>query len=88
MTATASRNDQLRRLGVLIAIAFVDMVGFMLVLPLLPFYALDLHATPFQIGLIYSAFSIAHATASSEISTPHTVRAPAARASPIVPVPQ
>lgn len=59
MTATASRNDQLRRLGVLIAIAFVDMVGFMLVLPLLPFYALDLHATPFQIGLIYSAFSIA-----------------------------
>ena len=59
MTATASRNDQLSRLGVLIAIAFVDMVGFMLVLPLLPFYALDLHATPFQIGLIYSAFSIA-----------------------------
>jgi len=59
MTATTSRNDQLRRLGVLIAIAFVDMVGFMLVLPLLPFYALDLHATPFQIGLIYSAFSIA-----------------------------
>lgn len=59
MTATASRNDQLRRLGVLIAIAFVDMVGFMLVLPLLPFYALDLHATPFQIGVIYSAFSIA-----------------------------
>lgn len=59
MTAAASRNDQLRRLGVLIAIAFVDMVGFMLVLPLLPFYALDLHATPFQIGLIYSAFSIA-----------------------------
>lgn len=59
MTATASRNDQFRRLGVLIAIAFVDMVGFMLVLPLLPFYALDLHATPFQIGLIYSAFSIA-----------------------------
>lgn len=59
MTATASRSDQLRRLGVLIAIAFVDMVGFMLVLPLLPFYALDLHATPFQIGLIYSAFSIA-----------------------------
>jgi len=59
MTAPASRTDQLRRLGVLIAIAFVDMVGFMLVLPLLPFYALDMHASPFQIGLIYSAFSIA-----------------------------
>lgn len=59
MTATPSRQDQLRRLGVLIAIAFVDMVGFMLVLPLLPFYALQMHGTPFQIGLIYSAFSIA-----------------------------
>jgi MFS family permease len=59
MTAPGAANHQLKRLGVLIAIAFVDMVGFMLVLPLLPFYALQLHATPFQIGLIYSAFSIA-----------------------------
>ncbi len=59
MTTPAGGNHQLRRLAVLIAIAFVDMVGFMLVLPLLPFYALKLHATPFQIGLIYSAFSIA-----------------------------
>ncbi len=59
MTAPAGGNHQLRRLAVLIAIAFVDMVGFMLVLPLLPFYALKLHAEPFQIGLIYSAFSIA-----------------------------
>lgn len=59
MTVPAGGNQQLRRLGVLIAIAFVDMVGFMLVLPLLPFYALELRATPFQIGIIYSAFSIA-----------------------------
>ena len=28
-------------------------------IPLLPFYALQLKATPFEIGLIYSAFSIA-----------------------------
>jgi MFS family permease len=59
MTAPLSGSGQLRRLGVLIAIAFVDMVGFMLVLPLLPFYALKMHATPFQIGVIYAAFSIA-----------------------------
>jgi MFS family permease len=59
MTTSTGGIPHLRRLGVLIAIAFVDMVGFMLVLPLLPFYALQLHATPFQIGLIYSAFSIA-----------------------------
>ena len=35
-----------------------------------------------------SAFSIAHATDSSEISTPHTVSASFAIVSPIVPVPQ
>ena len=35
-----------RRLAVLIAVNFVDMIGFMIVLPLLPFYALKLHATP------------------------------------------
>ena len=35
-----------------------------------------------------SAFSSAHATDSSEISTPQTVSAFAASASPIVPVPQ
>ena len=36
MTGPGGGNHQLRRLSVLIAIAFVDMVGFMLVLPLLP----------------------------------------------------
>jgi len=48
-----------RRLAVLIAVNFVDMVGFMIVLPLLPFYALDLQATPELVGLLIAAFSIA-----------------------------
>ena len=40
---TFEPNDsrgQFRRLAVLIAVNFVDMIGFMIVLPLLPFYAL------------------------------------------------
>jgi multidrug resistance protein len=48
-----------RRLAVLIAVNFVDMVGFMIVLPLLPFYALDLDASPELVGLLIAAFSIA-----------------------------
>ncbi|MBA3319328.1 MAG: MFS transporter [Gemmatimonadales bacterium] len=48
-----------RRLAILIAVNFVDMVGFMIVLPLLPFYALDLRASPEIIGLLIAAFSIA-----------------------------
>ncbi len=48
-----------RRLAVLIAVNFVDMVGFMIVLPLLPFYALKLKASPEIIGLLIATFSIA-----------------------------
>jgi multidrug resistance protein len=54
-----SGSGGFRRLAVLIAVNFVDMVGFMIVLPLLPFYALDLHASPEIVGLLIAAFSIA-----------------------------
>jgi len=55
----ASARDQFRRLAVLIATCFVDMIGFAMVLPILPFYALDLKASPFEIGIITAAFSAA-----------------------------
>jgi multidrug resistance protein len=48
-----------RRLAVLIAVNFVDMIGFMIVLPLLPFYALKLHASPETVGQLIASFSIA-----------------------------
>ena len=51
--------SQFRRLAVLIAVNFVDMIGFMIVLPLLPFYALKLNATPETIGQLIASFSIA-----------------------------
>ena len=50
-------RDQFRRLTILIAVAFVDMIGFAMVFPLLPFYALKLHAQPQTIGFIIAAFS-------------------------------
>lgn len=58
-----SRRAQFRRLAVLIAISFVDMLGFFLILPILPYYALELHATPETIGWIIAAFSIAQLVA-------------------------
>jgi len=57
--APPGRNGELRRLSVLIATCFVDMIGFGIVLPLLPFYALRLHATPVDVGIITAAFSAA-----------------------------
>jgi len=52
-------GGQFRRLAVLIAVNFVDMIGFMIVLPLLPFYALELRASPEVIGWLIASFSIA-----------------------------
>ena len=58
MTARAEQG-QFRRLAILIATSFVDMIGFSIVFPLLPFYALKLHGTAFDVGLITAAFSAA-----------------------------
>jgi MFS family permease len=48
-----------RRLAVLIAVNVVDMIGFMIVLPLLPFYAQEMRASPEVIGALIASFSIA-----------------------------
>ncbi len=39
-------------------IVFVDVLGFTIILPLLPFYSEALGATPFQVGLLVSVFGI------------------------------
>lgn len=49
----------LRRMWVLMATVFIDMLGFFIVLPLLPFYAQRLGADPTRIGGLVSAFAIA-----------------------------
>ncbi len=64
MTEQLSQRDQFRRLLVLIAANFVDMVGLMIVVPILPFYALKLEATPEVIGWIIASFSIAQLVSS------------------------
>jgi MFS family permease len=48
-----------RALWVLMATAFVDMMGFAMVFPLLPFYATELGARPALIGWLIASFSIA-----------------------------
>src|SRR6266702_1386748 len=46
------------------SLAFVDMIGLMLVLPLLPLYAKDLHADPITIGFLTASFPVAQLMAS------------------------
>src|SRR5256884_153352 len=54
----------MRRMAVLMAVAFVDMIGLMLVLPLLPLYATHLHASATTIGFLTAAFPVAQLLAS------------------------
>ncbi len=58
-TRSAVADPEFRKLSVLIATAFVDMIGFAMVLPLLPFYALKLQASVELIGAMLAAFSVA-----------------------------
>ncbi len=58
-TDRTKRVAMLRRTGlsILFATVLVDMIGFGIVLPLLPFYAEDLGATPFEVTMIIASFS-------------------------------
>jgi len=59
-----SRENTMGKLIVLMITAFVDMVGFAMVLPLIPFYATRMGATGFHVGLLISAFSVAQLVSS------------------------
>jgi multidrug resistance protein len=52
-------RDFIKRLWVLMSTVFVDMIGFLIVLPLLPFYAERLGADPIHVGALVSIFAAA-----------------------------
>ncbi|MBW8874986.1 MAG: MFS transporter [Acidobacteria bacterium] len=52
-------SSSLKQLSVLMATVFVDMIGFLMVVPTLPFYAKQLGARPVVITLIISSFFFA-----------------------------
>jgi multidrug resistance protein len=53
------QSSSLKQLWILMATVFVDMIGFLIVQPMLPFYATHLGARPLVVTLIISAFSFA-----------------------------
>ena len=48
-----------RPLFVLFVTILVNLIGFGIIIPLLPFYALKFGASPFVIGLLFASFSVA-----------------------------
>ncbi len=57
LSPAADHADR-RALVVLFAIVFINLVGFGLVVPLLPFFGDSLNAEPWQVALMFSAYSI------------------------------
>ncbi|MEA2600914.1 MAG: hypothetical protein QOF89_1906 [Acidobacteriota bacterium] len=53
------QSSSLKQLWVLMATVFVDMIGFLMVVPILPFYAKHLGARPIVITFIISSFFLA-----------------------------
>ena len=51
--------DKKAALFTVFLVVLVDLMGFGIILPLLPFYASKFHATPLVIGLLYSVYSVA-----------------------------
>ncbi|MDQ6737462.1 MAG: MFS transporter [Gemmatimonadota bacterium] len=54
-----ARSKALGRLTALIITAFVDMVGLLMILPLMPFYARTLGASALMVALLMSSFTAA-----------------------------
>src|SRR5205809_303378 len=54
----------MKRLSVLMAVAFVDMMGVMIIWPLLPLYAKNLGATATVVGLLAASFPVAQLVSS------------------------
>ncbi len=56
--APPRRRDSAAALYTLLAVMFINMLGFGIIVPLLPFYGASFHAAPWQIALIFSAYSM------------------------------
>lgn len=46
-------------MGILFFIVFIDLLGFGIVIPLLPYYALTFHASPFAVTMMMACYSFA-----------------------------
>src|SRR5881397_2353795 len=53
------KSSSVGKLAVLMVTAFMDMVGILMIVPLMPFYAKSMGAGGFVVGLLVASFSIA-----------------------------
>ncbi len=56
--ASTGGRSSAAALYTLLSVMFINMLGFGVIVPFLPFYAASFHAAPWEIGLVFSAYSI------------------------------
>src|SRR5579872_2882382 len=54
----ATPKDSRAALYTLLSVMFINMLGFGIIVPLLPFYGASFHAQPWAIALVFSAYSM------------------------------
>src|SRR5918996_5273609 len=59
MSTGEKTETSVGKLAVLMVTAFMDMIGVLMIVPLLPFYAKHMGAGGFVVGMLVSSFSIA-----------------------------
>ena len=47
----------IRRLAPILGITFIDILGFSMLIPLLPYFVTHFHASPVMVGILFSTFS-------------------------------
>src|SRR5919198_1168494 len=50
---------QTRQLWTILVVDFIDMLGFSLIVPIIPFYAEQFGASPFMVGLLVASYAAA-----------------------------
>ncbi len=54
-----SHTMQTRQLWAVLIVAFIDLLGFSLIVPIIPFYAEQFGASPFLVGLLVASYAAA-----------------------------
>ena len=47
-----------RKVAILFLTVFIDLLGFGLVIPILPIYSMELGASPFEVGMIMAVYAL------------------------------
>jgi MFS family permease len=58
LDASTGGRSSAAALYTLLSVMFINMLGFGVIVPFLPFYAASFHASAWEIGLVFSAYSI------------------------------